>query len=94
MGAGRDPEPSAAVIDAQSIKTSEGGEARGFDAGKRTTGRKRHVIVDTRWACCWSLLSPPRPCGTGPEAGPSCPARRRLPHDQSGVGRRRMRQLR
>jgi transposase len=35
------------VIDAQSIKTSEGGEARGFDAGKRTTGRKRHVIVDT-----------------------------------------------
>ncbi|WP_326770909.1 IS5 family transposase (plasmid) [Streptomyces sp. NBC_01591] len=47
VGAGRDPEPSAAVIDAQSIKTSEGGEARGFDAGKRTTGRKRHVIVDT-----------------------------------------------
>ncbi|MFF3632324.1 IS5 family transposase [Streptomyces sp. NPDC002164] len=47
VGAGRDPEPSAAAIDAQSIKTSEGGEARGFDAGKRTTGRKRHVIVDT-----------------------------------------------
>ena len=47
IGAGRDPDPSAAVIDAQSIKTSEGGEARGFDAGKRTTGRKRHVIVDT-----------------------------------------------
>jgi transposase len=47
IGAGRDPEPSAAVIDAQSIKSSEGGEARGFDAGKRTTGRKRHVIVDT-----------------------------------------------
>jgi transposase len=47
VAAGRDPEPSAAVIDAQSIKTSEGGEARGFDAGKRTTGRKRHMIVDT-----------------------------------------------
>src|SRR5882757_3267810 len=47
VAAGRDPEPSAAVIDAQSIKSSEGGEARGFDAGKRTTGRKRHVIVDT-----------------------------------------------
>jgi transposase len=43
----RDPEPSAAVIDAQSIKSSEGGEARGYDAGKRTTGRKRHLIVDT-----------------------------------------------
>ncbi|MEU1941052.1 IS5 family transposase [Streptomyces sp. NPDC020125] len=47
IGAGRDPEPSAAVLDAQSIKTSEGGEARGFDAGKRMTGRKRHMIVDT-----------------------------------------------
>ncbi|MGX1895606.1 transposase [Streptomyces anulatus] len=47
VGAGRGPEPSAAVIDAQTIKSSEGGEARGFVAGKRTTGRKRHVIVDT-----------------------------------------------
>jgi transposase len=47
IAAGRDLEPSAAVIDAQSIKTSEGGEACGFDAGKRTTGRKRHMIVDT-----------------------------------------------
>ncbi|WP_435113974.1 IS5 family transposase [Nocardiopsis synnemataformans] len=44
---GRDPAPSAAVLDAQSIKTSEGGQARGFDAGKRTTGRKRHMVVDT-----------------------------------------------
>ncbi|QHC24624.1 IS5 family transposase [Streptomyces sp. GS7] len=45
--AGRDPAPSAAVIDAQSVKCSEGGQARGFDAGKRTAGRKRHLIVDT-----------------------------------------------
>jgi transposase len=45
--AGRVPQPSAAVLDAQSIKSSEGGEARGFDAGKKTTGRKRHLIVDT-----------------------------------------------
>lgn len=44
---GRDPDPSAAVLDAQSIKSSEGGQARGFDAGKKTTGRKRHLIVDT-----------------------------------------------
>lgn len=47
IAAGRDPAPSAAVLDAQSIKSSEGGEARGFDAGKRTTGRKRHLVVDT-----------------------------------------------
>jgi transposase len=45
--AGRDAEPTAAVLDAQSIKTSEGGEQRGYDAGKRTTGRKRHLVVDT-----------------------------------------------
>ena len=47
IAAGRDPHPSAAVLDAQSIKSSEGGEARGFDAGKKTTGRKRHLVVDT-----------------------------------------------
>jgi transposase len=45
--AGRDPHPSAAVLDAQSIKSSEGGQDRGFDMGKKTTGRKRHLVVDT-----------------------------------------------
>lgn len=44
---GRDLAPSAAVLDAQSIKSSEGGQARGFDMGKKTAGRKRHLIVDT-----------------------------------------------
>jgi transposase len=44
---GRDPAPSAGVLDAQSILSGEGGEARGFDMGKRTRGRKRHLIVDT-----------------------------------------------
>lgn len=44
---GRDPRPSAAVIDAQTVLTAEGGAARGYDAGKRTRGRKRHLVVDT-----------------------------------------------
>src|SRR5262249_13133210 len=44
---GRDPEPSAAVLDAQSIASGEGGQARGFDMAKRTRGRKRHLVVDT-----------------------------------------------
>ncbi|MHA6646424.1 IS5 family transposase, partial [Mesorhizobium sp. A623] len=44
---GKEASPTGGVIDSQSVKTTESGGIRGFDAGKKIKGRKRHIIVDT-----------------------------------------------
>ena len=45
--AGRKPKPSTMIVDSQSAKSAEGGEQRGYDGGKKVSGRKRNLVVDT-----------------------------------------------
>ncbi|WP_456833566.1 IS5 family transposase [Deinococcus sp. UYEF24] len=47
ISAGREATPSAAIIDSQSVRTTEAGGPRGYDGGKKINGRKRHILVDT-----------------------------------------------
>ncbi|KXF77130.1 transposase, partial [Paramesorhizobium deserti] len=44
---GKEASPTAGVIDSLSVKTTESGGIRGFDAGKKVMGRKRHIVTDT-----------------------------------------------
>jgi transposase len=45
--AGKEASPTAGIIDSQSVRTTESGGPKGYDAGKKVNGRKRHVLVDT-----------------------------------------------
>ena len=44
---GKEPEPSATILDSQSVKTTETPGVRCYDAAKKVKGRKRHILVDT-----------------------------------------------
>jgi putative transposase len=54
--AGREASPSGAILESQSVKTTTAGRPRGYDAGKKIKGRKRHALVDTDG--CGLLLEP------------------------------------
>src|SRR3546814_17907564 len=56
--AGREASPTAGVIDSQSVKAPAPGAQRGYDAGKKIVGRKRHIAVDTDGRLLMANLTP------------------------------------
>lgn len=56
--AGREASPSAGVADSQTVKAPAPGAVRGFDGGKKTVGRKRHIVVDTDGRLLMMNLTP------------------------------------
>jgi putative transposase len=63
---GKEPDASAAIMDSQSVKTTEEGAAtNGYDAHKNVKGRKRHLLVDTLGLALSVYVTPASACRTG-----------------------------
>ncbi|GAA2062973.1 IS5 family transposase [Catenulispora yoronensis] len=81
--AGRDPEPTWAAIDSQSVKAAAtvGRTERGFDGGKRVNGRKRHLIVESTGLLLHVLATP----ANAHDTKPAMPLLEALHHNHPGV---------
>ena len=90
---GKDPDASTAIVDSQSMKTTEeGAGSNGYDAHKNVKGRKRHLLVDTLGLYRFRSMSPPPTYRTGPERASYSPGSRTAggAPPEEDLGRRRV----
>lgn len=90
---GRGPRAVATIIDSQSVKAAStvGKDSRGYDAGKKINGRKRHIVVDTKGLPLMVMVTPGRPARLRRREGSPLPPPADAPRNHPHLGRPRLR---